>query len=383
MRLRRRRCLVCYWHDGTFVARPYPGGEAVTLPATAAALLAAYEDWTAPPQEDADDGTITLLREHGILLAEGGEEAERDARAAEEWGSWEAEDPFFPRTATAFPETAAVFPDTVTAFPDTVTAFPDTVTAFPDTATAQTQRRARSPGAGEGPAPFAGRPHAARILLPRRPAELATPFGEVLRLGAARGDLASGPVALTTLAALLATCFGPAGHPGAPSCHAGARQELDPYLAVWNVSGVPAGVYRYDARDHSLALLGEGFTGAEAVHLCAGQEWAGQAAFLVVLAAVVERARARHRLARAHRVCLLDAGHLGQLFALTAAALGLGPRQTGAFHDGAVAGRLGLDGSGHTPLSVLGAGHPRTAAATAGRAAGPPGTRAAAAPEGS
>ncbi|NGO67229.1 cupin domain-containing protein, partial [Streptomyces boncukensis] len=45
-------------------------------------------------------------------------------------------------------------------------------------------------------------------------------------------------------------------------------------------------------------------------------------------------------------------------FALTATALGLGPAQTGAFRDTALAERCTLDNSGHTPMYVLAAGHP-------------------------
>jgi nitroreductase len=57
-------------------------------------------------------------------------------------------------------------------------------------------------------------------------------------------------------------------------------------------------------------------------------------------------------------VFLLNAGHLGQTFALTATALGLGPFQTAAFADSAVAQACGLDNIGHTPLYILAAGHP-------------------------
>jgi hypothetical protein len=58
-----------------------------------------------------------------------------------------------------------------------------------------------------------------------------------------------------------------------------------------------------------------------------------------------------------YRVSLLNAGHLGQTFALTATALG--PFQTAAFADSAVTPRnFGLDNIRHTPLYILAAGHP-------------------------
>jgi SagB-type dehydrogenase family enzyme len=77
-----------------------------------------------------------------------------------------------------------------------------------------------------------------------------------------------------------------------------------------------------------------------------------------VLSAVIDRMLSKYRAPRSYRVCLLNAGHLGQTFALTATALGLGPFQTAAFHDSAVAQACGLDNIGHTPLYILAAGHP-------------------------
>ncbi|MCK2215759.1 SagB/ThcOx family dehydrogenase [Actinomadura sp. ATCC 31491] len=357
-RLRRRRCLVCYWHQGAFVAHPYPDGEPVTLPPDAAALLAAFDDWTTPDQAaaghppggppsgpltgDAVRAAVEVLRRHHLLLAEHSPQAEADARVAHEWRSWEPEAPFF-HYATQ-----------------------DTITAG--------NVDAPMPGIERLPAIFTEHPGADRLLLPRRPADLATPYGQVLHGRRTCFGFTADPVALPTLAALLHTCFAPVDYIDAgelaglyrrTSPAGGARQELDPYLAVRNVEGVTPGIYHYNVREHSLELLAEGCTREEAAHLCAGQDTGGQAAFLIVLVAVIERMRAKYRTPRCYRVSLLNAGHLGQTFALTATALGLGAWQTGAFHDTAVAERLGLDNSARTPLYVLAAGHPGPAPADA------------------
>lgn len=76
------------------------------------------------------------------------------------------------------------------------------------------------------------------------------------------------------------------------------------------------------------------------------------------MVAAWERLRAKYRHPRAYRVSHLNAGHLGQTFALAATALDLGPFQSAAFDDTAVEGRLGLDSATHSTLYLLAAGHP-------------------------
>lgn len=141
-------------------------------------------------------------------------------------------------------------------------------------------------------------------------------------------------MSLHDLAVLLRTVFGPAEfidgfEYGAlirrTSPSGGARQELDAYLAAPNVTGIPAGPFHYNSREHSLELLREGFTHTEAGALCVHQEGIDQAAFIVFVVAAWERLRAKYRHPRAYRVSPLNAGRLGQTFALAATALGLGP----------------------------------------------------------
>ncbi|MEU7206008.1 nitroreductase family protein [Streptomyces sp. NPDC045470] len=97
------------------------------------------------------------------------------------------------------------------------------------------------------------------------------------------------------------------------------------------------------------------------------QDWAGQAAFLLVLVARLERMSVKYRTPRCYRVCLLNVGHLGQTFALTATALGPVPARTGAFNDALLAEQCGLDNAGNIPLYVLAAGHPNPAGPTSRR----------------
>ncbi|MGW3563899.1 SagB/ThcOx family dehydrogenase [Streptomyces sp. NPDC000941] len=342
VRLRRARCLVCYWDGDIPVAHPYPHGTPVPLPPAAAGLLAAFDDWATPRQAAACapgrdhvavQQDIDHLAAHGVLLAEGSEQAQRDEDLAHHWQPWSPQAAFLHFTTQNF-------------------------TPAPS---------GEQPASTPRIALFTTYPDADRILLPRPPADLAAPFGSVIHRRRTHYAFADDPVPLETLAVLLATVFGPvdyvdAGPVGAlyrrTSPCAGARQELEAYLAVRNVTSVTPGWYHYNAAEHSLELLAEGCTGEEITTMCAGQEWVSRAAFLLPLIAVVERQLTHHATARSYRVGLLDAGHLGQTFALTATALGLGPFQLAAHHDTALAARLGLNDITHTPLHLLGAGQP-------------------------
>jgi len=368
LRLRRSRCLTCYWHDSTFVVHPHPHGTPTALHPAAAEILAAFEEWSTPDEaaehlghltpDTVEEAVRTLVRS-GALLARGSAAAQRDEEIAGQWGAWMPEASFFHYA------TQDVYD-------------PPRAEGRPDGGAQGTGAAALA----EAPPPplFTGYPEAPRLLLPRRPARLGAPFEQGLYDRRTHRDFTGAPVPVETLSALLATVFGPVDFidcgRGAlyrrTSPQGGSRQEIDAYVGVLEVSGLSAGWYHYDGLQHALELLSEGLTPAEAAHLCADQPWAARPAFLVVLAARLERMSVKYPTPRAYRVCLLDAGHLGQTFALTATALGLGPAQTGAFRDSAIAGRCGLDNTGHTPLYVLAAGHPAPAPQDAPPSAGLP-----------
>ncbi|WP_447008929.1 SagB/ThcOx family dehydrogenase [Saccharothrix sp. DSM 118769] len=349
---------MCYWHGGSFVVHPYPGGTPVALHPVAAEVLSAFDDWTEPAKaaellghlsRDTVDEAVEGMSRTGLLLAEDSPGAALDDRVARVWEHWMPEASFFHY---------------------------GTLLSEDDPEEEQEVRGADEPL----PAMFTGYPDAERVLLPRRPGDLRAPFDQVLYGRRTHRDFTGDPVPRDVLATLLSTVFGPVDFidcgRGAlfrrTSPSGGSRQEIDAYVGALNVEGVDPGLYHYNAREHSLELRSPGFSPQEAAHLCTDQDWVAGAAFLVVLVAVVERMSYKYHHPRCYRVSLLDAGHLGQTFALTATALGLGPAQTGAFHDVEVAERCGVDGTGSVPLYVLAAGWP--AAET--RYAPPPATMA-------
>ncbi len=347
MRLRRAHGVVCYWYDGEFTAHPYPRGRPIALHPVVAEVLTAFSEWVEPAKAaelldhltpDTVADAVEALRGAGLLLVEDSPEAERDAHVAREWGAWAPEAPFFHYATQDLVRADCVDEDQVV------------------------DESLREPLVSM----FTGYPDADRVLLPRRPADLDAPYDRVLYARRTHRDFTDAPVPLETLATLLATAFGPVDYidcgVGAlyrrTSPAGGSRQELEAYLAVRDVAGVAPGLYHYNALEHSLELLTEGFTAEEGTRMGADQEWVGNAAFLVVLSAVIGRMYGKYRSPRCYRVSLLNAGHLGQTFALTATALGLGPAQTGAFRDTLIADRFGLDNVGHTPLYLLAAGWP-------------------------
>ena len=148
---------------------------------------------------------------------------------------------------------------------------------------------------------------------------------------------------------------GPAGLRAAPS--AGALYPLEVYLVAGNVSGVQAGVYRYDPRRHRLVLESAGDARAGVAEAALGQDWVAKAPAIVVLAAVYERT-ARKYGERAERYVHMEVGHAAQNFYLQAGALGLGTTIVGAFRDEDLARALGLTGPSK-PLGLLPVGKPR------------------------
>lgn len=355
MRLRRRRGLMCYWHDGAFVAHGYPRLAPIELHPVAGQILTAFDEYVEfdKAMENLDgfdresvEQAVAVLCDNGLLLQEGSAEADEDDRIARQWGPWAPEASMFHYATQDEPYSRVG----TSRFLD-----PTAIAAQRDDFV---DRRTHTM--------FTSYPDADRLLLPRRPLRLTESFDSVLYRRRTHRDFTDEAVELDTLSVLLATVFGPVDFiesgRGAlmrrTSPAGGSRQELEAYVGVRNVAGVPAGIYHYNALEHSLELLTEGLTRERVIQLCGEQEWAGSTAFFVVLSAAIDRMLSKYRTPRVYRVCLLNAGHLGQTFALTATALGLGPFQFAAFHDSSVAQACGLDNIGHTPLYILAAGYP-------------------------
>ncbi|MEH0971457.1 SagB/ThcOx family dehydrogenase [Micromonospora sp. CPCC 205546] len=220
---------------------------------------------------------------------------------------------------------------------------------------------------GEPPAPFKRYPHAPAVHLPRRVLPLRTPVEEVFAARRTHRAFAGTPVGIDALATVLACTFAPqrfldggafGPQQGRISASAGGRHEVECYVAVYDVTGVPPGLYHYAPEVHRLELLDAGVDRQRIAALAYEQEPSYQGAFTCLTTTVAARLSWKYRHPRAYRLWMFDAGHYGQTFALTCTALNLAPFQTVAFHDSGVEAMLGVDGDHEFATYLLSAGNP-------------------------
>jgi len=130
----------------------------------------------------------------------------------------------------------------------------------------------------------------------------------------------------------------------------GARHPFETYFIARNVEGLKPGLYHY----LPLENIGKKCVAVEFINefpdyneriteMLAGQKWAVNAPVIVFYSCVAYRAEWRYSSA-AHRVVLIDLGHVGQNFMLSAAAMGLGSCCMAAYNQKLCDEALQLDG---------------------------------------
>lgn len=124
----------------------------------------------------------------------------------------------------------------------------------------------------------------------------------------------------------------------------GARHEYETYLIVQKVEGLTPGAYHYLPMEHALEFLHtvSDLPGTISASL-SGQTWAGKANVAFYWAMDAYRAEWRYGI-YAHRVALIDAGHIGQNLYLACTGLGLGCCGIAAFSDEVCSRLFELDG---------------------------------------
>ncbi len=125
---------------------------------------------------------------------------------------------------------------------------------------------------------------------------------------------------------------------------AGARHAFETYLAIERVEDMAPGLYRYLSVEHQLALVKPLPNPAA---LCAeaalNQEFVAQSAVVFIWTALPRRMEWRYGLA-AHKVILLDAGHVGQNLYLACEAIRAGTCTLAAYDQDALDALLDVDG---------------------------------------
>ena len=124
----------------------------------------------------------------------------------------------------------------------------------------------------------------------------------------------------------------------------GARHEFETYLLVRHVDGLEPGAYHYLPMEHSLEFLGSvsDLDNVITESLC-GQSWASKANVVFYWSMIPYRAESRYGI-YAHRVSLIDLGHVGQALYTACTGLELGCCGIGAFQHELCCRLFGLDG---------------------------------------
>ncbi len=142
----------------------------------------------------------------------------------------------------------------------------------------------------------------------------------------------------------------------APS--AGALYPIETYLAVNNVEDLPNGLYHYSIKFNALEELKVGAYGGDVAHSSLDQDMCAKAPVVFIWTAIFSRSKWKYR-QRAYRYVYLDAGHIAQNLALSAASIGLGSCQLGAFFDDEINSLLELDGKEESAIYLTVVGNPK------------------------
>lgn len=129
-----------------------------------------------------------------------------------------------------------------------------------------------------------------------------------------------------------------------PVPSAGARHAFETYLAIFQVDGFEKGIYHYLPLEHSVEFIGavDDFEKTLSDSLCE-QKWASNSAVTFFYSAIPYRSEWRYH-TDAHKVMLIDVGHVVQNLYLSCNAIGCGTCAIAAFDQVKVDKMLQLDG---------------------------------------
>ena len=160
------------------------------------------------------------------------------------------------------------------------------------------------------------------------------------------------PLTLKQLSQLLWAAQGITSEDGtrraAPS--AGAKYPLEVFVVAGEVEGLPAGVYRYVPKGHSLSLVKRGDVRERLSAEALSQGCVRSAPASIVIAGVYQRTREKYG-ERAERYVHIEVGAVAENVYLEAESLGLATVFAGAFSDGGVREVVGTGEA--EPLGIM------------------------------
>jgi SagB-type dehydrogenase family enzyme len=176
-------------------------------------------------------------------------------------------------------------------------------------------------------------------------------------------DLKAGPLTLASIGQLLwatngnlpADAISGATSKVIPS--AGGLYPLEVFLATGpeTVSGVPAGVYRYDPQQHALQPIAQGDVRPQLANAALSQMWMARSPALIVIGGVMTRTTSKYG-NRGINYVLMEVGSATQNLYLQAESLKLHVASVGAFNDPQVAAVLKLPAT-VTPFMIVPVGN--------------------------
>lgn len=140
-----------------------------------------------------------------------------------------------------------------------------------------------------------------------------------------------------------------------PYPSAGALYPCEIYLAVANVEGLAAGIYRYDSLHHDLLLCPKragAKKGADTFNNVEMGVWDTPPACALIVTSVFERSVRKYG-ERGYRLALIEAGHILQNMSLVAGALALNSLVSASVYEAELEALLGIDGVSEAVLATF------------------------------
>lgn len=194
--------------------------------------------------------------------------------------------------------------------------------------------------AGAGAAALAAEPQT--VALPKPDATGTVTLERAIAQRRSVREYAPGALTLAEVSQLMWVAQGitsPDGKRATPSAR--AVYPLQVWLVANDVSGLPAGIYRYQPKEHALALITPGLQRDSVAAAARGQASVAHAAAVVAVAGDSALAAEKFR-GNAARWLGMEAGFVVQDVYLEATALGLGTVMVGGFDETAARRALGL-----------------------------------------